>query len=90
MDQSINQKISQAIEILKEEVREGKALGKPSGKLLDKNTNKCYVFSVLRDAGVVDFDSEVHMNQIVNYITEKVAVEVVRIDPHNPNTHNHC
>lgn len=85
MENNRNSKISQAIEILKSEVREGKALKKPHGKLLDKNTNKCYVLSILREVGITDFESEAEMIRIINFITEKVAVEIVRLDPDNSN-----
>lgn len=85
MENNKNSKISHAIEILKTEVREGKALGKPFGKLLDKNANNCYILSILREVGIKDFESEAEMTRIINFVAEKIAIEIVRRDTNELN-----
>lgn len=80
MTNDISSKISQAIEILKLEIREDKARDKSLGKIFNKYGNDCYIYSILEEVGITNFESNEEMIRLMNKVKEEVAKEIVRTD----------
>ena len=73
-----NSKVSKVVEILRAEIWEFKKQNKPLSKIFDLIGNDCYIFRALEEVGLLKFESDEELNQIMNIIREAVAKEIVR------------